>query len=188
MDRARAPGVAAPAATAPAITAADLRARLRLYADDSMLGRKAGEIGNYKATAYLAAEARRLGLQPAGDSGGYFQVIPLVRRTLAADARIEAGGATFAPWTDFIPRDQGKATRPIDGVAVVDGGVYGDSSRPAPSADGVRGKLVVIRVAPQADGTPAGTVGRAVVTEKYRAPPASPSPRSTPWDGPTARD
>src|SRR5689334_14086878 len=74
--RSPAPGATAgvaPAGASAEITAADLRARLTLYAADSMLGRKAGEIGNYKATEYLAAEARRLGLEPAGDSGGYFQ-------------------------------------------------------------------------------------------------------------------
>ena len=133
-----------------------------------MLGRKAGEIGNLKATDYLAAEARRIGLQPAGDSGTYFQAVPLVRRTLAAGAKVEAGGATFAPWTDFVPRDQGSGTRAIEGVPVVDGGIFGDSTRPALPPDQAAGKLVVVRVAPQADGTPAGTVGRAVVTEQYK--------------------
>jgi hypothetical protein len=66
---AAASGVAAPAATSAAITPGDLRSRLMLYAADSMHGRKAGEVGNFKATEYLAAEARRIGLEPAGDSG-----------------------------------------------------------------------------------------------------------------------
>jgi hypothetical protein len=61
--------------TGPAITSPDLRARLFLYADDSMMGREAGTIGNFKATAYIAAEFARLGLEPAGDSGTYFQNI-----------------------------------------------------------------------------------------------------------------
>jgi hypothetical protein len=60
--------------TAP-ISAADLRSRLYLYADDSMLGRKVGTIGNLRATDYIAAEARRIGLIPAGESGTYFQEI-----------------------------------------------------------------------------------------------------------------
>jgi hypothetical protein len=61
--------------TSASITPADLRTRLYVYADDSMLGREAGTIGNYKATAYIAAEAARLHLEPAGDSGTYFQNI-----------------------------------------------------------------------------------------------------------------
>jgi len=62
-------------ATDPAITIADLTRRLNAYADDSMMGREAGTTGNARATAYLAAEAARIGLEPAGDSGTYFQEI-----------------------------------------------------------------------------------------------------------------
>jgi hypothetical protein len=40
-----------------------------------MQGREAGTIGDFKATAYIASEAARLGLQPAGDNGTYFQDI-----------------------------------------------------------------------------------------------------------------
>jgi hypothetical protein len=64
-----------PKRTSAPITAADLRTRLYIYADDSMQGREAGTIGNYKATAYIAAELARLGLEPAGDNGTYFQNI-----------------------------------------------------------------------------------------------------------------
>jgi len=64
-----------PGGTSPAITVADLRSRLYLYADDSMMGREAGTPGNTRATAYLGAEVARLGLEPAGDSGTYFQEI-----------------------------------------------------------------------------------------------------------------
>ncbi|MEO5588159.1 MAG: M28 family peptidase [Gemmatimonadaceae bacterium] len=61
--------------TVAAISAADLRSRLFRYADDSMMGREAGTIGNFKATAWIAAEAARIGLEPAGDSGTFFQNI-----------------------------------------------------------------------------------------------------------------
>jgi hypothetical protein len=66
---------AGPARTIASITPGDLRTRLFIYADDSMMGREAGTIGNYKATTYIAAEVARLGLEPAGDSGTYFQDI-----------------------------------------------------------------------------------------------------------------
>lgn len=64
-----------PGRTIGDITASDLRTRLYIYADDSMMGREAGTIGDLKATAYIAAEARRMGLEPAGDNGTYFQDI-----------------------------------------------------------------------------------------------------------------
>src|SRR5437016_14665532 len=74
----------APARTQTAITPADLMTRLYLYSDDSMMGRLAGSEYNLKATAYIAAEVKRFGLQPAGDSGGYFQNVALVKRQLEA--------------------------------------------------------------------------------------------------------
>src|SRR5882724_7911939 len=74
----------APARTQTAITPADLMTRLYLYSDDSMMGRAAGSEYNLKATAYVAAEVRRMRLVPAGDSGGYFQNVPLVKREFDA--------------------------------------------------------------------------------------------------------
>ena len=42
--------------------AADLKARISIFADDSMLGRRAGTPGNVRGNAYIAAELARLGL------------------------------------------------------------------------------------------------------------------------------
>ena len=70
----------APASTSPAITAADLRTRLYAFADDSMQGRRSGTPGNVKGTDWIAAEARRIGLEPAGEDGGWFQTVPILRR------------------------------------------------------------------------------------------------------------
>jgi hypothetical protein len=165
---ASAPATPTPAASAPAITPGDLRARLSIYADDSMQGRKAGTPGNVKATDYIAAEAKRIGLEPAGDGGGYFQTIPLQERSLVSAAGVRAGDASFTPGTDFIARDQGPRARPIDGVAVVDGGTVGDSTHhSAPPAATFAGKLVVVRPVPRADGSPGGLVPRALVTQQY---------------------
>src|SRR5258706_16169622 len=52
------------AQTQPAITSADLRQRLYLIADDSMMGRETGSEGAFTASAYVAAEFGRLGLEP----------------------------------------------------------------------------------------------------------------------------
>ena len=57
------------AATTAAITPADLRIRESIFSDDSMLGRRAGTIGNVRGNAYIVAELTRLGLKPAGDAG-----------------------------------------------------------------------------------------------------------------------
>lgn len=72
--------------TVAAISPGDLRTRLYIYADDSMMGREAGTIGDYKATAYIASELARLGLEPAGDNGTYFQDIHSTSPRLAPGA------------------------------------------------------------------------------------------------------
>src|SRR4051812_49652239 len=72
--------------TSTDITAMDLMSRLYVFADDSMMGRDdGGPRGAAKATNYIAAELRRLGLSPAGDNGTYFQDIGY--KTTLADAR-----------------------------------------------------------------------------------------------------
>ncbi len=133
----------APRPTVPAITAEDLMTRLYILADDSMMGRRGGEAGNQKGTAYIEREVRRLGLKPAGDSGGYFQTLPLVRRALSPRSALGAEGQALQFATDFVPIPTRGATRPIDGVPVVFGGTY-DSV--AITAEQAAGKFVVITV------------------------------------------
>src|SRR5882724_6603845 len=133
----------APTRTQTAITPADLMTRLYLYSDDSMMGRLAGSEYNLKATAYIATEVKRMGLQPAGDSGGYFQNVPLVKRQLDPSASFSVEGTAFRPWDEFVPRDPGRATRAFDGAQVVYGGVWPDSTMISP--DQAAGKFIVLR-------------------------------------------
>ena len=88
--------------TRPEITAQDLMSRLYTIADDSMMGRESGTRGNVMGTDYIAAELRRMGLQPAGDNGTYFQQIPLMERGVAPGASLSVDGAALAYGTDFL--------------------------------------------------------------------------------------
>ena len=85
----------APRPTNSAITADDLMTRLYVFADDSLMGREAGTEGSFKATELLAREAKRLGLQPAGDSGTFFQTLPLKSKKVDPMSSFIAGGAAF---------------------------------------------------------------------------------------------
>jgi len=138
---------AAPAARASAISAADLRARLYAYADDSMRGRQAGTIDNIRSTAWIAEQVKRIGLQPAGDNGTYFQNVPLGRRGLVANASLSVDGTPYTLWTDFAPIDLGGETPSIDGVGTVFVGRLADTASMAPSSAGA-GKIVIVRAAP----------------------------------------
>jgi hypothetical protein len=67
-----APAGAWPPATIEPTTPARLRRLLEALAADSMEGRRAATRGYARAAAFVAAEMKRIGLAPAGDSG-YFQ-------------------------------------------------------------------------------------------------------------------
>jgi hypothetical protein len=143
----------------PAITAADLRQRLYLIADDSMMGRETGSLGAFKASAYVAREFRRLGLEPAGDTGTYFQTVPFWDIKVDSASRlVTSGGTTLQLATDFLPVSFAVLPRVLEQTPVVYAGSVGDSAHlmsPAPGA--VTGKFVVLDV-------PAGFDRRAIGT------------------------
>lgn len=93
-----------PRPTESAINANDLRTRLYQIADDSMQGRRIGEIGNAKVTDYIAREFARLGLRPAGDNGTWFQSLPYGAFGVdAASARLAIGGGALDLRRDWLP-------------------------------------------------------------------------------------
>ena len=145
-----------PKPTASAISAEDLRARLFAFADDSMKGRELGNAGNVKGTAWIASELKRLGFEPAGDNGGYLQLVPVVQRAFDEASRLTVGDQAFEPWKDFIMRDQGFGQRAIANAPVVWGGIWGDAANLI-SRDAADGKVVVIKA--KATETGAGIAG-----------------------------
>src|SRR5437773_11622927 len=92
----------APAPTSPAITARDLQIGLYQFADDSMMGRQVGRVGNMKGTTMIANEVKRLGLVPAGDNGTYFQVLPYHVREFTNHSRLTADGNPLAWMQEWV--------------------------------------------------------------------------------------
>jgi len=142
-----------PKPTTAAITEADLMTRLYIFADDSMMGRRAGHEGGMKGTAYLEREVRRLGLVPAGDNGTFFQAIPLYTRTLDLTAPLSADSVAVVAGTDFFPVHNGGVPRSVNGAQVVYAGNAADTSTLIPAAQ-TAGKIVFIT------GSPAGLLRR----------------------------
>ena len=68
------------AAPADGITAGLIKQHIQVLASDAFQGRQPFTAGEEKATSYLAAEFKKLGLQPGAD-GTYFQPVPLVEIT-----------------------------------------------------------------------------------------------------------
>ena len=134
------------AATTAAITSQDLRTRISIFADDSMQGRRTGTPGNAKGNAYIAAELRRLGLRPGGDSGSFLQRVPLMRfRVDSAGATLRAGSASLALW-EYYPYqpDFHVPVRPVSGAPVVYIGGAADATS-LPPRDSLKGKVVLFR-------------------------------------------
>ncbi|MBA2291490.1 MAG: M28 family peptidase [Gemmatimonadales bacterium] len=149
-------------ATKPEITADDLRARLYQFADDSMMGREAGTLGNWKATEYIAREYKRIGLVPAGENGTYFQEIQYGQlRYDSTKVRLIAAGTALQLGTDWMPVIPSAAlqlagTFGASNDAVVYGGRWMDSTVTLTPAM-VRGKIVVFAPAAPAGPRPANT-------------------------------
>src|SRR2546428_12604896 len=80
---------------AASITIADVRRRIGINADDSMLGRATPSPQLDAVAAYVAGEFHRFGLKPGGDSGTYFQHYPLEElRFDPESSTIRIGGRT----------------------------------------------------------------------------------------------
>lgn len=157
----------APRPTTAAISAADLMTRVYLYADDSLMGRQVGTEYNDRATEYIAAELRRLGLEPAGEDGTYFQSA-VQRRALSAGSSFGADGAApLALGRDFLPRDPFAAVRPFDGLPVVYAGTWGDAA--LLSGDAVAGRVVLVATPLDAAGRPTWNNLRIPIAQRFRS-------------------
>jgi hypothetical protein len=132
----------APVATTAAINAEDLKTRLYIFADDSMQGRQYGRLGNMKGTAYIAAELKRMGVEPAGDNGTYFQEMPVFQRKFAPTSALGSGTRTLR-WVDDWVATPGAKPREINGTKIIFGGVQGDAAN-ALTAEQANGKFVVM--------------------------------------------
>ncbi len=133
--------------TTAAITESDLRRRLYLIADDSMMGRESGSEGAYKTADYVASEFRRLGLEPAGENGTYFQTVPFWRAAVDQTSRIEVGSRPLELGRDFVPSNSAAVPRTLSGVPAIYAGPATDSTRWISATDAA-GKLVVLDVPP----------------------------------------
>ncbi|MEO8295888.1 MAG: M28 family peptidase, partial [Gemmatimonadota bacterium] len=109
---------------AATIRPADVERRIRIIADDSMMGRDTPSPGLEMTAQYVASEFRKFGLKPGGDSGTFFQRYPITRR------KLNVVGSSI--------RFQGVAEIPIsfaDGAYVL----FGD-----PPNDPITGDMVLI--------------------------------------------
>ncbi|MFI5227959.1 MAG: hypothetical protein ACHQWU_02750, partial [Gemmatimonadales bacterium] len=153
----------APRPTSPDITANDLRTRLYQFADDSMQGRRIGEPGNYKGTAYIASEFKRIGLAPGGEKGTYFQELPYGPLGFdSASSRLIAASSPLTASTEWVPIAPTAAngfgsTADLNALPTVFAGRWGDTTPLDPAT--FRGKIAVFIATPAAAGLSGGRGG-----------------------------
>jgi Zn-dependent M28 family amino/carboxypeptidase len=127
-----------------------LRAHLEFLADDALEGRAPGTRGGETAAKYIAAQFRRLGLEPAGDSGTYYQRVPII--SLTPDPKLAIAAPTRAPLTwknDFVlwsMRNEDRVTLAADAVFVGYGIVAPEANWNDYAGLDVKGKYVVALV------------------------------------------
>jgi hypothetical protein len=120
-----------------------LRTRLFALAHDSMMGRQPGTPGNTKASEYVAAEFRRMGLTPRGENGTFFQTLPFTRLAPDPASVLEVDGVRLALGADYLPSNLATAPRDHSSASVVYGGVINNPSTWI-LAEQAAGKVVVL--------------------------------------------
>jgi Zn-dependent M28 family amino/carboxypeptidase len=102
------------------IDPARMSAIVKTLASDSFQGRAPGTPGEKATVAYLVDQFRSLGLQPAGENGGWLQSVPLVHNVAGAPRLLEIKfGAATLPL--LVGRDINPQTaRPVSRVTITD--------------------------------------------------------------------
>jgi Zn-dependent M28 family amino/carboxypeptidase len=103
-----------------AIRASEIWGPLRFLSDDLLEGRGTGARGGELTVQYLASRFMALGLEPAGDSGTYFQRVPIVAQNPTGTLEYTAGGESrplryrqdFVAWSEQVPAAPAPSERP----------------------------------------------------------------------------
>ena len=154
----------APARGEAAITEALIRNHVNVIADDSMLGRNTPSRGLELTAAYVAAQFKRLGLQPGGDSGTFIQRYPIA---------ISAGGGRGAPGP-ALGFDPGSAPNSVGILRGTDPALRDEYIVVSAHMDhvGVNGANVKDSIWNGADDDGSGTAGVMALAEAFaQAPP-----------------
>ena len=122
-----------------AITQADLKRDLYYLASDSMRGRRAGTTDELRASMWIADQLRKIGVQPMGDNGTYFQWWNLRRTRLSSNSVIRVGNHTFTLWSDIAASGNNEAD--VTGTTVW-------VSNPHDTTLNLAGKVAVAEIVP----------------------------------------
>jgi Zn-dependent M28 family amino/carboxypeptidase len=151
------PAKAEPAAPAlPTVDVEFLRRHTIALSDDAMQGRRPGTDGGAKAVAYIIEQMKALGLQPAGENGGFTQTVPMrsvrldpSRSTVSLRSKAERDPTPLRLGEDIVVGSMGPAgTTQLDAPLVFLGYGVTAPEHGWDDLDGVdlKGKIAVVLV------------------------------------------
>jgi hypothetical protein len=156
-----------PPAAISSIREADLRRDLEILAGDAMRGREAGTIDEMRASVWVADEMERIGLQPLGDFGSWFQWWNMRRtRISTTSSSVQVSGSPIRLWFDVTPTTNAsvEVSGPVLFVADL-----------RDSTIDIRGRIVVTTLAPP----PASAIRTTTNTPDYNYTRAALGPMAT---------
>jgi hypothetical protein len=127
------------------IREADLRRDLVAMASPAMRGREGGTLDELKASIWVAEQYRKIGLEPGGDDGSWFQWFNITRTRVSVPAsRAIIAGQSMTLFGDVIPLSVApvEATGPILWLA-----------NPEDTTTDIRGRIVATLLRPPAPGS-----------------------------------
>src|SRR6476469_2497539 len=93
-----------PPSAITAIRQADIQRDLYVMGGDAMRGREAGTLDEMRASVWSAEQMEKIGLQPLGDMGSWFQWWNMRRtRISTTSSSVHLGGRALTLWTDVTP-------------------------------------------------------------------------------------
>jgi hypothetical protein len=151
-----------------AITEADLKRDLYVLGGDAMRGRRAGTLDELRASGWIAEQLHKIGVEPMGQDGSYFQWFHLRRTRLGSGSIIRLGDRNFTLWTDIAANANNVAEVIGTTVWVGDG---------RDTTIDVRGKVVLAMMIPPPTAGRASSVNSTEYRYAQQAIPAT----SNPW-------
>jgi len=146
----------------PAFTAIlqhDLHDDLYRLASNTFRGRRACTIDELNGAAWIAEQARKAGLQPAGDNGTYFQFFPIQRAVVDEKSSIQINNKNFVLWKDAW------VTEPID--VNLDNNIMWLSSIADTAKPDINGSVVAMKILPPSSMPP---LTRTPITTRCKSP------------------
>lgn len=107
------------------ITADSLHRHIEVLAHDSLEGREAGEVGEWKAADYMISVFRSIGLEPKGDDGTFRQAFDFTKAIVRSEKnRLTVNGTELQIDEEFLPLKQSASmTFSFDEVVPVSYGI-----------------------------------------------------------------